>query len=95
MCVCLFLYFLSQAAVFSISSKRTVLPGRNDADMGPANSLHASTYYSESNEKFDLIFASKKRYRVCGNAIMTCAFLYSFERWKFQLIYSRCLALNK
>ena len=28
--------------------------GRNDADMGPANSLHASAYYSEYNERFDL-----------------------------------------
>ena len=25
-----------------ISSKEAVLPGRNDAEMGPANSLHAS-----------------------------------------------------
>ena len=31
----------------SISSKGAVLPGRNDAEMGPANSLHASAYYSE------------------------------------------------
>ena len=30
-----------------ISSKGAVLPGRNDAEMGPANSLHASAYYSE------------------------------------------------
>ena len=28
---------------------------RNDAEMGPANSLHASASYSEYNEKFDLI----------------------------------------
>ena len=26
----------------NISSKEAVLPGRNDAEMGPANSLHAS-----------------------------------------------------
>ena len=32
-----------------------MLPGRNDADMGPANSLHASVYYSEYNERFDWI----------------------------------------
>ena len=38
-----------------ISSKGAVLPGRNDAEMGPANSLHASAYYSEYNERFDLI----------------------------------------
>ena len=31
----------------NISSKGAVLPGRNDAEMGPANSLHASAYYSE------------------------------------------------
>ena len=30
-----------------------VLSGRNDAEMGPANSLHASAYYSEYNERFD------------------------------------------
>ena len=34
-------------------SSKAVLPGRNDAEMGPANSLHASTYYSEYNERFD------------------------------------------
>ena len=27
-----------------ISSKRAALPGRNDAEMGPANSLHASAH---------------------------------------------------
>ena len=36
------------------SSKGAVLPGRNDAEMGPANSLHSSTYYSEYNERYDL-----------------------------------------
>ena len=39
----------------NISSKGAVLPGRNDAELGPANSLHASAYYSEYNERFDLI----------------------------------------
>ena len=39
-----------------ISSKGAVLLGRNDAEMGPANSLHAWAYYSECNERFDLIF---------------------------------------
>ena len=38
----------------NISSKGAVLPGRNDAEMGHANSLHASAYYSEYNERFDL-----------------------------------------
>ena len=36
-----------------ISSKGAALRGRNDAEMGPANSLHASAYYSEYNERFD------------------------------------------
>ena len=38
-----------------IYSKGAVLPGCNDAEMDPANSLHASVYYSEYNERFDLI----------------------------------------
>ena len=37
-----------------ISSKGAVLPGRNDAEMGPANSLHALAY-SASTMK-DLIW---------------------------------------
>ena len=36
-----------------ISSKGAVLPWRNDAEMGSANSLHASAYCSEYNERFD------------------------------------------
>ena len=43
----------------NISSNGAVLPGRNDAEMGPANSLHASAYYSEYNERFDLLFYSQ------------------------------------
>ena len=38
-----------------VSSKGAVLPGRNDAEMGPANSLHASAYYSKRNERFNLV----------------------------------------
>ena len=38
-----------------ISSKEAVLPGRNDAEMGTANSLHVSERYSENIERFDLI----------------------------------------
>ena len=34
-------------------SSKAVLPGRNDAEMGPGNSIHASAYYSEYNERFD------------------------------------------
>ena len=37
-----------------ISSKEAVLSGCNDADIGPANSLHASAYYSKYNQRFDL-----------------------------------------
>ena len=37
-----------------ISLKEAVLPGRNDAEMGPANSLHALAYYNEYNVRFDL-----------------------------------------
>ena len=36
-----------------ISSNGAVLPGRNDAEMGPANSLHALAYFSKYNERFD------------------------------------------
>ena len=39
----------------NISSKGAVLPERNDAEMGPAYSLHASAYYSEYYERLDLI----------------------------------------
>ena len=38
----------------NISSKGNVLPGHNDAEMGPANSLQASAEYIEYNERFDL-----------------------------------------
>ena len=37
----------------NISSKGAVLRGRNDAEVGPANSLHALAYYSEYNKRFD------------------------------------------
>ena len=36
------------------SLEGTVLPGRNNTEMGPINSLHASAYYSEYNERFEL-----------------------------------------
>ena len=38
-----------------ISLKEAVTPGRKDAEIGPANSLRASAYNSEYNERFDLI----------------------------------------
>ena len=39
-----------------IYSKGAVLPGRNEVEMDPANSLHASAYYSEYIERFDLLY---------------------------------------
>ena len=38
---------------WDLSSKVAVLSGRNEAEMDTANSLHASAWYSEYNEKFD------------------------------------------
>ena len=38
-----------------ISLKGAVLTERNDAEMDLTNSLHASMYYIEYNERFDLI----------------------------------------
>ena len=43
-----------------ISSQEAVLPGCNDTEMGPANLLHASVYYSEYNERFDLTTIGEK-----------------------------------
>ena len=43
-----------------------MLPGHNDADVGPANSLHASAHYSEYNERFDLkskLLGAWKKYK--------------------------------
>ena len=40
----------------NIFLKEAVLPGRNDTEMGPANSLHALVRYSNYNERFDLHF---------------------------------------
>ena len=37
-----------------ITSNGAVLSGRNNAEMGPANLIHASAYYSEYNKRFDL-----------------------------------------
>ena len=39
----------------NISSKGVVLLGCNDAEIGPANSFHSSSYYRVYNERFDLI----------------------------------------
>ena len=45
---------LQTACYRYIFSKRAVLPGRNDAEVGPANSSHASAKYNKYNERFDL-----------------------------------------
>ena len=37
-----------------ISLKGAVVPGCNDAEMGTDKLLHASAYYREYNERFDL-----------------------------------------
>ena len=47
---------------YDISSNGAVLPGRNDAEMGPANSLHAPAYYNEYSERFDLIWCQKPHF---------------------------------
>ena len=44
-----------------ISSKEAELPGRYGADMGPVNSLHASTYYIEYNESFNFLIKRNLR----------------------------------
>ena len=36
-----------------IFNRSSVACRRNDAEVGPANSLHASAYYREYNKKFD------------------------------------------
>ena len=33
---------------------------RNDAEMGPVSSLHASAWYSEYNDKFDIFARALK-----------------------------------
>ena len=37
-----------------ISSKGAVLPRSNDTEIGSTSSLHASAYYNEYDERFDL-----------------------------------------
>ena len=58
-----------------ISSKGAVLPGRNDAEMDPANSFHAPAYYIEYNERFDLILCMALKqyvlYIKCKTTIQT------------------------
>ena len=39
-----------------ISSKRAVVPERNYAEIGLANSLHASAKFRQYNERYDLIY---------------------------------------
>ena len=40
---------IGHSVASDISLERAVLPGRNDVEMGPANSLHASAYYNKYN----------------------------------------------
>ena len=61
-----------------ISSKGAVLPGRNDAEMGPANSLHASAYYSEYNERFDLMLNVKKMFKVIALSVKKKLLIFFF-----------------
>ena len=44
----------------NISSKGAMLPGRNDAEIGPVNSLNASAEYSEYNERYNLRLIGKQ-----------------------------------
>ena len=53
------------ATSVTFSSKGAVQPERSDAEMGPANSLHASAYYSQDNERFNLI----QKYLFCKRSI--------------------------
>ena len=46
-----------------ISLKEAVLPGRNDVEMGPANSLQASAYTASIIiDLIDLVYAYEKKY---------------------------------
>ena len=48
------------------------LHGRNDAEIGPANSLHASAEYSKYNERFDLMNSN-------NFALVQKNYLFKFE----------------
>ena len=61
-----------------ISPKRAVLPGRNDAKIDPVNYLHASAYYSEHNERFNL-----KIYRL---PLLSVLHLCDLEKLKISLL---------
>ena len=66
-----------------ISSKGAVLPGGNDAQMDPGNSLHASACYSEYNETLDLIMKHmilRKKFTSAISAKRTFALLLAFLR---------------
>ena len=54
----------------NISSKVAVLPRRYDAEIGPANSLHASAYKErlQYNERFDLKNCNSIPYNGSGGA---------------------------
>ena len=66
--------------IFSIEA---VLPGRNDPEMGPDNSLHASAYYSEYNERFDinqLIKSFLKTKNTCLKVLLSKSILLNGSR---------------
>ena len=71
-----------------ISSKGAVLPGRNYAEMGPANSLHASAYYSEYNERFDLIL------RNCYVSMRLRTKLNRFENFDWRIVCCKSSSLR-
>ena len=61
-----------------ISPKRAMLPRRNDAEIDPVTLLHASAYYSEHNERFNL-----KIYRLL---LLSVLYLCDLEKLKISLL---------
>ena len=73
----------------NISLKGAVLPGCNDAEMGPANLLHALVYYTS------IIMKERRRFLClegCWRCITTCSnILFIFSA----LENSSCIAVQK
>ena len=63
-----------------ISLKRAVLHGRTDAEMGPANSLHASAYCSKYNERFDFDL-TKLCVHVYSESLIEISVFFSAASW--------------
>ena len=74
------------ATAGTFSSKGAMLPGRNDAEMCPTNSLHASAYYSEYNKRFDLpctcCVTPMSVTSLCGSPIITASWEEILQRCK-------------